>query len=222
MSLPDEQQRAVAPRPPRYGRYVALLAVVILVLITVNTLVTKPNGVTGVLPGERVPPFAVPLVLGTVEGDADIAVHAHEGQRGNIAACSLRRSGVLNICQLYEHEPVVLALFIDDGSCPNVLGTLQKLVPSFPAVHFAAVSLKGSRSSLRRLVAKDGLTMPVGFDRKGDLLTLYKVATCPQLTFILPGGKARGKALLTNPSVAELRSRIEDLVAASKARSAGV
>jgi hypothetical protein len=200
-----------------------LLAAVILVLITVNTLVTKPNGVTGVPPGGQVPPFAVPLVLGSVEGDADIAVHAHEGQRGNIAACSLRRPGVLNICQLYEHEPVVLALFIDDGSCPNVLGTLQRLVPSFPGVHFAAVSLKGSRGSLRALIAKDGLTMPVGFDRKGDLLTLYKAATCPQLTFILPGGKARGKALLTDPSVAQLRSRIEDLVAAAaKARSGGV
>ena len=221
MSRP-EKPPAVASKSPRYGRYVALLAGLILVLITINTLVTKPNGVTGVRAGERVPPFAVPLVLGTVEGDADIAEHAHEGQRGNIAACRLRRPGVLNICQLYEHEPVVLALFIDSGSCPDVLGALQRVAPSFPGVRFAAVSLKGSRSSLRSLIAKDGLTMPVGYDRKGDLLTLYKVATCPQLTFILPGGKARGKALLTNPSTAQLRSRIEDLVTASKAGSAGV
>ena len=50
--------------------------------------------------------------------------------------------GILNVCQLYERGPVVLALFVDAGSCPAVLGDLQALAPSFPGVRFAAVAIK--------------------------------------------------------------------------------
>src|SRR2546421_187264 len=42
---------STAPRPragPRDGRYVGLLALVILLLITINTIVTKPNGAQGI------------------------------------------------------------------------------------------------------------------------------------------------------------------------------
>ena len=209
------------PRPaaaPRYGRYVGLLALVILALITINTIVTKPNGATGVDPGHTVPPFAVPLVLGNVVGDADIAVHAGEGARGKVPACQERGAQILNICQLYERGPVVLALFLDAGSCPAILGDMQALAPSFPGVQFAAVALKGGRTQLRRLVAEKRLALPVGLDRDGSLLTLYKVATCPQVTFAYPGGVVQSRALLVRPSLATLRARVSQLVAASRAR----
>ena len=209
------------PRPaaaPRYGRYVGLLALVILALITLNTIVTKPNGATGVDPGHTVPPFAVPLALGNVVGDADIAVHAGEGARGKVPACQERGAQILNICQLYERGPVVLALFLDAGSCPAILGDMQALAPSFPGVQFAAVALKGGRTQLRRLVAEKRLALPVGLDRDGSLLTLYKVATCPQVTFAYPGGVVQSRALLVRPSLATLRARVSQLVAASRAR----
>ena len=209
------------PRPaaaPRYGRYVGLLALVILALITLNTIITKPNGATGVDPGHTVPPFAVPLVLGNVVGDADIAVHAGEGARGKVPACQERGAQILNICQLYERGPVVLALFLDAGSCPAILGDMQALAPSFPGVQFAAVALKGGRTQLRRLVAEKRLALPVGLDRDGSLLTLYKVATCPQVTFAYPGGVVQSRALLVRPSLATLRARVSQLVAASRAR----
>jgi hypothetical protein len=209
------------PRPaaaPRYGRYVGLLALVILALITLNTIVTKPNGATGVDPGHTVPPFAVPLVLGNLVGDADIALHAGEGARGNVPACQERGAQILNICQLYERGPVVLALFLDAGSCAAILGDMQALAPSFPGVQFAAVALKGGRTQLRRLVAEKRLALPVGLDRDGSLLTLYKVATCPQVTFAYPGGVVQSHALLVRPSLATLRARVSELVAASRAR----
>jgi hypothetical protein len=211
----------VRPDFPRYGRYVAIPAIAILILITINTIVTKPNGVTGVQPGQQVPPFAVPLALGTLEGDSNVATHEHEGQRGPVAACKVREAGALDICRLYERSPVVLALFIDAGSCPDILGDLQALAPSFPGVRFAAVAIKGSRAPVRRLIAREHLTLPVGLDPDGSLLALYKVATCPQVTFILPGGRARGKALLDRPSRAALRRRIEDLLAAARAGGSG-
>jgi hypothetical protein len=209
------------PRPvavARYGRYVGLLALVILVLITFNTILTKPNGAKGIEPGRQVPPFAVPLVLGNLSGDADIAVNAGEGARGDVPACQERGPQILNICQLYERRPVVLALFLDAGSCAAILGDLQSLARSFPGVQFAAVALKGGRGELRRLVRSRGLAMPVGLDRDGSLLPLYKVATCPQVTFIYPGGTVQSAALLTRPSLASLRARVAELVAGSRAR----
>lgn len=212
-----EPSAAANVQPPRYGRYVGLVALVILVLITANTIATKPNGDSGVQPGEQVPPFAAPLALGGLKGDANVATASDLGQAGKVPACTVRGSQVLNICQLYEEGPVVLALFVDGGSCPAVLSELQALVGEFPRVHFAAVAIKGGRASVRRLIQKRGLTLPVGLDPDGALAALYKVASCPQLTFIRKGGAAEGKALLSKPSEAALRRRVAALIATAPA-----
>jgi hypothetical protein len=205
-------------RTPRYGGYVGLLVVVILVLITINTIVTKPNGVKGLAPGEKLPPFAVPLALGSLKGDADTARNANEGAAGRVPACRERGAQILNVCSLYEGAPVVLALFVDGGSCPAVLSEMQALSGSFAGVRFAAVAIKNGRQQIRRLIRSRGLTMPVGLDSDGALAALYKVATCPQVTFAFPGGEVQSKALLSSPSRATLRARVAALVAASRAR----
>ena len=205
-------------RIPRYGGYAGLLAVLILVLITINTIVTKPNGVKGLAPGEQLPPFAVPLAMGNLKGDADTATHADEGVAGRVPACKERGAQILNVCQLYEGAPVVLALFVDGGSCPAVLGDMQALSGSFAGVRFAAVAIKDGRAQIRQLIRTRGLTLPVGLDSDGALAALYKVATCPQVTFAYPGGEVQSKALLAGPSRATLRRRVSELVAGSRAR----
>ena len=205
-------------RVPRYGGYAGLLAVLILVLITINTIVTKPNGVRGLTPGEQMPPFAVPLALGDLRGDADTATRADQGAAGRVPACQERGPQILNVCQLYEGAPVVLALFVDGGSCPAVLSDMQALSGSFPGVRFAAVAIKNGRAQIRRLIRSHALTLPVGLDGDGALAALYKVATCPQVTFAYPGGEVQSKALLTRPPRATLRRRVAELVAAARAR----
>ena len=40
---------------------------------------------------------------------------------------------------------MVLALFVDAGSCPRILSDMQALAPSFPDVRFAGVAIKGDR-----------------------------------------------------------------------------
>jgi hypothetical protein len=219
---PDVSQPAPdthgGPAPPRYGRYAGLLAIVILVLITVNTIVTKPNGAKGIEPGRPLAPFAVPLALGGLRGDANIATRVDQGGSGRVPACVVRGPAILNVCQQYEGGPVVLALFVDAGSCPRILGDMQSLAASFPGVRFAAVAIRGSRAQLRRLIRSRGLTLPVGIDTDGVLVALYKVASCPQVTFAYPGGVVQSRALLARPSYATLRARVSELVAASRAR----
>jgi hypothetical protein len=211
---PSEPRRGT----PRYGGYVGLFVLVILVLITINTIVTKPNGVKGLAPGERVPPFAVPLAQGTLNGDADTATHAHDGAAGRVPACQERGPQILNVCELYEGAPLVLALFVDSSSCPDVLDDMQALAPSFPGVRFAGVAIKGSHAKLRKLIRTHGLSLPLGIDSDGALAALYKVGTCPQLTFAYPGGEVQGGALLNRPSRASLRRRVAELVKESRAR----
>jgi hypothetical protein len=202
----------------RHGRYIGLLGLVILVLITVNTILTKPNGASGISPGQPLAPFAVPLALSQLNGYSDVATHADEGQAGNVPACKERGPQILNICELYEHGPVVLALFVDEGSCPQVLGEMQALTSSFSQVRFAAVSIKSSRGQLRKFIQRHHLSIPIGYDRDGSLAALYKVASCPQITFAYRGGVVQSKAVLTTPTMATLRARVAELLSASSSR----
>jgi peroxiredoxin len=200
--------------PPHYGRWVGVLALVILALITLNTILTPSNGLAGLAPGTQMPPFAVPLATGDLQGAANIATHPNEGAAGKRPACTVRGPRILNICELYEQGPVVLALFVDASACTGVLDELQALVPEFPEVRFAAVSIKGDRSQLRALVRSHGLSFPIGVDSEGTLPVLYKMASCPQVTFASRGGVVQSKALLVRPPLAVLRARVSELVAA--------
>ncbi len=205
--------------PRRYGRYVGLLGVAILILLGINGALTKTGGAKGIEPGRVVPPFAAPLALGSLNGDVNVARHPREGSAGGVPACEVHGPGVLNVCELYGRGPLVLALFVDGGSCAAVLDRMQSLAGSFPGVGFAAVAIKGERSSLRKLIARQGLTsVLVGFDSDGILAGLYKVASCPQVSFVLPDGVVQSPALLLTPSRAQLRARVRALVAAAEAK----
>jgi hypothetical protein len=205
--------------PRRYGRYVGVLGLVALVLLAINLALTGRGGARGIEPGKKVPPFAVPLARGTLNGAADIATHANAGAAGRVPACAERGSEILNICELYERAPVVLALFVDAGSCTAVLSEMQALAEELPGVGFAAVAIKGERGSLLKLMRERGLTrVPVGFDEEGTLTGLYEMASCPQVSFILPGGVVQSPALLSTPSRDALRARVAGLVAAARER----
>ena len=202
----------------RYERYVGAVAALVVIAIIIATLFTGTHGGAGLAPGTRLPPFAVPLALSSLEGDANVATRAHQGAAGARPACEVRGPELLNVCQLYERGPVVLALFVNAGSCKGILRELQALEPAFPGVRFAAVAIKGARGALRGLVRSEGVRLPVGFDRDGALAALYNVISCPEVTFAYPGGITLGRPLFAAANPATLRSRVVQLVAASRAR----
>jgi len=201
----------------RYSRYVVALAAVLLVAFTLHVALSPHRGSTSIQPGKRVPPFAAPYALGGPTGEVDTAAHANDGQAGRVAACSERGSKILNICQLYERGPVVLALYFDAGSCSGILEDLQRLAQSFAKVSFAAVAVKESASSVAHVVRSKRLTVPVGVDGDGRLGELYAMVSCPQITFIYPGGVVQS-TLLHRPSLPALHARVAALLAGSRAR----
>ena len=202
----------------RYAGFIGGFGLLLVVVVLVSTLLGSSDEAAGIAPGGKLAPFAVPLVLSDLPGDANIATRAHQGQAGNVPACSVRGAQILNVCQLAEQGPVVLALFVDGGSCAAILADMQAIAPAFPGVRFAAVAIGADRSQLRRLVRSRHLSLPVGIDKDGALASLYKVVSCPQVNFAYPGGVVQSKALLSNPTRASLRVRVTELVVASRVR----
>ncbi|HEY7599974.1 MAG TPA: hypothetical protein VH741_08605, partial [Candidatus Limnocylindrales bacterium] len=75
-----------------------MLAVALIAYISYNSLTTEGPGSRGVEPASELPSFAAPLAVSDLEGDADMS-------------CDERGEDILNVCDLSERGPVVLAFF---------------------------------------------------------------------------------------------------------------
>jgi peroxiredoxin len=216
----DPPRRSV-PRPPGAGRYrwfTGIVVVLALGWISLNTLRTDGIDSTGLKTGERLPPFAAPLALSDLKGDVNFAVRPDSGDAGARPACEVRGPDVLNVCELAERGPVVLVfLATRGGDCTAELDRLETVRRDFPGVQVAAVSIKGDRGALGRLIREHGWRFPVGYDADGVLANVYGVAVCPQVIYAYPGGVVRG-TVIGEESEAAIRGRFERLVAASRER----
>ena len=170
----------------RPGLFVGVLALAALVYITLNSLRSEGPGSRGVPVGEQLPPFAAPLALSSLDGDANV-----DPER----ACEVRGPRVLNVCELAEQGPVVLAFFAARSErCDEQVDVLDGLRARYPEVRFAAVAIRGDRADLRALVRRRGWRVPVGYDRDGAVANRYAVAICPTITFAERGGRVTGTA----------------------------
>jgi AhpC/TSA family len=199
----------------RYGWFLALVALMLIAYVSLNTLRSDHVGSTGLKVGSRLPPFAAPLALGSVDGDVNVARKAGQGSAGDKPACSVRGPGILNSCQLAERGPFVIAFMATRGTqCTGELDALQRVLPQHPNLQVAAVSIRGDRDELRALVRRHGWRFPVAWDHDGILANLFGVAVCPQLTYALPGGAVQAT------SVGELGARALDARLTSLERAA--
>jgi hypothetical protein len=212
-----------APPPPRsagsrYGWFLGVVGVLLVAYVTLNTAKTDRAPTRGVATNRPLPPFAAPLATSQLEGDANVARESGQGRAGSRPACSVRGPDVLNVCQLAERGPVAVAFFATRGGhCERLLDRMADLHPRFPGVQMAAIAIRGSRADLRALVRRHRWPFPVGHDRDGAVANIYGVAVCPEVTFAYAGGIVAGTAI-GQLTVAQLRTRLRQLVAGSKAR----
>jgi hypothetical protein len=178
------------------GWLVGAVGVIVLGYIFLNSIFTEGAGSRGLAPGTRLPPFAMPLAGSRSDADANIAVRPDSGPEGARPACTVRGPDVLNVCELAEAGPVVLAfLALRSGRCEDQVDVLDRVAPRFPALRFAAVAIRGDHDDLRDVVRERGWSIPVGYDHDGAVANLYGVAICPTITFARRGGKVAGTAL---------------------------
>jgi hypothetical protein len=177
--------------------WIAIVAgLAILAYITWNTLSTPATSSSGLAAGERLPPFAAPLVMSDLIGDANVARHADQGSAGAKPACAVTDPRALNSCTLARRGPVVLAFFTDSSArCTRALDTMQQIAPRHPDVGFAAVAVKGDRGDIREHVREHGWEFPVTQDRDGAVANIYGVAICPTVVLAYRGGVVLRTAL---------------------------
>jgi peroxiredoxin len=206
-------------RPPtrRYGWIVGVVGLLLIAYITLNTLRTQGQEAPQV--GKQLPPFATPLALSSLNGDANVARKSGSGASGKRPACDVRGDDVFNVCDLAARSPLVLAFFITRGGteCRRQLDVIQRVQGRFPGVRFAAVAVRGNRGDLRTLIRRRGWTFPIGFDRDGAVANLYGVAVCPTIVFAYP----RRLTMVTDFGYlgeAKLAARVRALVTASERR----
>lgn len=203
----------------RHGRLVGLLAVVILGYILVNTLRTQGPGAGGLSPGQRLPPFAAPLALSSLDGDANVAVRPGSGAAGRVPACSVRSPDVVNSCELSRGAPLALGfLFTRGASCAGSFDALQAVQASVPGVRVAGVVVRGDRDAARRLIRSRGWSFPVAYDRDGQVANVYGVAGCPEVVLAYPGGTVRETVIGRDRAERDLRRHVEALAAAARRR----
>jgi hypothetical protein len=215
-ALPGSDSRdAKVPRPPgasRYGWFIGIVLVLVLALVTLNTATTDKRGSsTGLGRGDPMPPFATPLALSGLDGDANIAIRPNQKSAGARPACQVRGRDILNVCELYERGPVALAFFATRGAaCERQLDRLEAVRGDVPGVRVAAVAIRGDRGDLRTDIRRHGWRFPVGYDRDGALANLYGVAVCPQITLGDRGGHVV-KTLIGQQTTARLRRELRAL-----------
>ena len=184
-----------------------------LAVVGFNTLRSDGSGSRGLAVGTQLPPFAMPTAASGSDADANIATRPDSGPEGARPACSVRGPQILNVCELAERGPVVLAfLATRSGRCEQQVDVLDRIAPRHPRVQFAAVSVRGDHGELRRTVRERGWRLPVGYDHDGAVANLYRVAVCPTVTFAGRGGEVAGTALEFLDERA-LRARVEALEA---------
>jgi hypothetical protein len=191
--------------------------------VVLNGARTAGPGARGLADGARLPPFAAPLVTAALHCDApsdpcdaNVATRAGQGSAGGRPACEVRGSQILNVCELTERGPLVLAfLATRGGDCTAELDRLDGAARRHPGVQVAAVGIRGDLGELRAIVRRHRWRFPVGWDRDGILANLYGVAVCPHITYASWHGRVQATSL-GSVGERELDRRVEAAVTASR------
>lgn len=194
----------------RPGVLLVLFVGAVLTFITFNTLTTESSGSKGLQAGEPLPPFAAPLSTSSCRGrcDANVATAAGQGAAGARPACEVRGKDVLNVCELREQGPFVLAfVFHPVDRCRDQLPILERVAARHRGVTFRVVAVRATAEDARGLRAN----LPVAYDHDGAVANEYAVVVCPTITYVARGGKVVGSTVgsQTEAALEEWVRRIE-------------
>jgi len=184
----------------RYAWLVGVAAILAVAALSIRSGGSDTPRATGLPAGERLPPFAVVLATSDVvcddeddPCDANVAARADQGEAGRRPACEVRGPTILNVCELSERGPLVLALAASRGAdCLDAWDRLAPLARRHRGLQVALVAIGGELGALRASGRERGWSFPVGWDRDGILAGVYGVAACPYVTVARWRGEVQG------------------------------
>ena len=198
------------PRPAkpggRYSLWVGAAFLAVIVVAIVNTIGTRDDGILGVSAterGEPLPEFAVPELLGSTEGDANVfqddcesAANPCPADDRRTPACQVELPQVIRVCDLFD-RPLVLSFWFTEGAdCLPTQDLVDELAGRYAGrVNFLSVNVRDERENVAGIVRERGWRVPVGWDADGAVSNLYRVGGCPTVAYAYPGGLMSGAAI---------------------------
>ncbi len=224
-----EESRPEQRRPSnRYSLFVGIAFIAVVVFATINTLSTRDDGILGTSEADRgspLPEFALPELLGSTEGDANVfqddcetAANPCPEDDRRVPACEVAEPEAIRVCDLFDRPLVISFWFTGGADCLPTQDLVDDLARGFAEqVNFLSINVRDEREEARRIVAERGWQIPVGYDADGAVSNLYRVGVCPTIVLAYPGGilyDARAGAVDT----AGIESLVEELLDASRLR----
>lgn len=171
-------------RPLNYVAVVGVLFVIVVVIALFNMLQTSESGIVGIGDvdiGQKAEPFAVPLALSDLEGDANVDPDQ---------ACSVEGDDVLRICDWFD-RPLVMSFWFTKGAsdCVDQQNVFDEVATKYrKRAGFVSINVRDERDTVRETIEDNGWKVPVGHDQDGAVSNIYKVGGCPTILFFEKGG----------------------------------
>jgi len=207
MNETPERGRPQPAKPGgRYSLWVGAAFLAVIVVAIVNTIGTRDDGILGVSAterGEPLPEFAVPELLGSTEGDANVfqddcesAANPCPADDRRTPACQVELPQVIRVCDLFD-RPLVLSFWFTEGAdCLPTQDLVDELAGRYAGrVNFLSVNVRDERENVAGIVRERGWRVPVGWDADGAVSNLYRVGGCPTVAYAYPGGLMSGAAI---------------------------
>jgi len=187
-----------------------VFGLLLVAVVAITFLFSKRPGSAGVPAGQRLPLFAAPLAVSTLNGAANLHPHCTIAQHN---------PGALNVCLLVKQAPLVLGFFVTSSSgCEQAVTALQRVSHQLPAgeVQFAAVAVNSDHHDALQAVRAHHWTIPVAYDVDGRVGDAYGVAVCPIFELARRGGTVASRLIGEHwDSAATLGPQVRALVAGS-------
>jgi hypothetical protein len=226
----ESDQRTFRPGS-RYSIFVGIAFLIIVVIATVNTFSNEEGGILGADDDEAgmpLPEFAVPELLGSLEGDANVYQDDCETaetpcpeSESRRPACQIDPEGAIRICDYFD-RPLALSFWFTRGAdCLPTQDDFDALARRYrDRVNFVSINVRDDRDEAREIVTERGWDVPVGYDADGAVSNLYRVGVCPTVAFVYPGGILREAKIGSEELSAEqMQADIEALIDDSRRRA---
>jgi hypothetical protein len=216
----------------RYSTFVGIAFLILVGIATVNTIRTQEGGVLGAGEHEHGMPlaeFAVPELLGPIEGDANVYQDdcessespCPEGDR-RTPACQIDPEGAIRVCDYFDKPLAISFWFMRGADCLPTQDAFDAVAQRYRGrVNFLSIDIRDDRDEAADTVRERGWKVPVGYDADGAVSNLYRVGVCPTVAFVYPGGILRDAKIGSDELSEEAMSdQVEELLRASRRRAA--
>jgi hypothetical protein len=229
----DDRKPGEAPKPgTRYSTYVGVAFLVLIVIAVASAIRRDDQGILGASEarlGTPLAEFAVPELLGSLEGDANIFQDDCESSEipcpvddRRTPACEVDLSEVIRVCDLFDRPLAISFWFTRGAECLPTQDAFDRVARRYRGrVNFLSINVRDDRDDAARIVRERGWRLPVGYDADGAVSSLYRVGVCPTVALAYPGGiLAAAKIGSDDLSGRQMVAEVETLVRESRRRAA--